>query len=850
MRLMRRLWREQGRHLAVLGLFVALTLVITCPLPLQMGQVLAGGDIDDYINPWADWWTHHVLTTPGESLYYTDYLFYPDGVNLVFHSFSHVNTAISLALQPWAGQPAAYNATILLAYLLSAFGMYLLVEYLTTSPVAGIVSGIVFAFNPYHIFESIHPVLVSTQWIPLSLLFLIRWLRERKRRYLILSTLFFLLNALTSWHLMTIFSLWLVVFAAYYLVFESQWIQNRSEGIVKSPLLAWIWRSRPSEIGPTESCPSFRRRLGGLAAFALLAGLLVLPFLWPLLREQLTVSQSYIAVPLEKGCPMDLRNLVLPPWIEPVKRAGYLGLVTVLLAGIGVWKGKREARMWCGSAVIFFLIAIGPHPTIHGETIETITLPWSSVFIPLLRSPFRFQLLVMFGLAGAAGYGCVVVQNWLARSRWRVLWAVGVLSLLVLDYSHWPFPTVTPAVSPFYEQLALEPGDFAIAPLPSARQTAKHYMYYQTIHGKKIVGGCTSRTPHEATRFMEEHALIRSLCTMGVIESDVTDISRQFDRLADVDIRYLVLHKYRASPDLVEQWKTSLSLLPAYEDEHLVAYHTDLEMGRGYSLAYTLTPTLGMLRVHVSPAAEVLQGTFLGLEIHWGAAEPPGRDLAVRVEFVDQAGNVAQVEQMALYPDWPSSQWPPDTIVIGRYRLRVDAHLPPGKYDVQVGAVDLLTDEPVGDPVALATLEVTPVARTYELPTPEFRAEGCFGDRLCVLGYDVDRRDDHLDFTFYWQAARLMEQDYVISTRLLDPSSGAAVWQNDAVPRDWSYPTTWWDAGEVVSDTRGCDLSGVPPGRYQLAVVVYEPRSGEELTASSTGQPAGQVLLLGKVDVP
>jgi len=821
MRRARRLWRGQGRHLAVLGLFAGLTLVITCPLPLRMGQVLAGGDIDDYINPWVDWWTYHVLTTPDESLYYTDYLFYPDGVSLVFHSFSHVNTAISLALQPWVGQPAAYNVTILLAYLLSAFGMYLLVEYLTASTVAGIVSGIVFAFNPYHIFRSIHPVLVSAQWMPLSLLFLIRWLREREWRHVVLAALFFLLNALTSWHLMTLFSLWLVVFAVYYLILEN-----------------------------SERRSSFWQRVGGLAVFALVAGLLVLPFLWPLLREQLTVSRSYMPAALEKGRPMDLRNLVLPPWIEPVKWAGYLGLVTVLLAGIGAWKGRREARMWCGSAVLFLLIAIGPYPQVHGETIETITLPWSSLFIPLLRNTLRFQLLVMFGLAGAAGYGWTVVQNWLARFRWGALGGIVALVLLVLDYSHWPFPMVTPAVSPFYEQLALEAGDFAIAPLPSTRQTAKYYMYYQTIHGKKTVGGCVSRTPQEATRFMEEHELIWSLCTTGAVNSEITDISRQFDRLAEVDIRYLVLHKDQVDPGLVEQWREALPLTPAYEDEYLIAYHTDLELGRDYSFAYALTPALGMLQVRVSPADEVLQGTFVGLEIYWGAAEPPERDLAVQVEFVDQAGNVAQVKRIPLYPDWPSSRWPSDTIVIGRYRLRVDAHLPPGAYGVRLGAVDLLTGEPIGDPVAVAMLEVDPVARTYELPTPEFRAEGCFGDCLCVLGYDVGRRDDHLDLVFYWQAARLMEQDYVMSTRLVDSPGGGVVWQNDAAPRDWSYPTTWWDAGEVISDTVTCDLSGMPAGRYQLAVAVYEPRSGETLTASKSGQPAGQILPLGEVDVP
>jgi len=29
--------------------------------------------------------------------------------------------------------------------------------------------------------------------------------------------------------------------------YQSQWIQNCSEGIAKSPLLAWIWRSRLSK---------------------------------------------------------------------------------------------------------------------------------------------------------------------------------------------------------------------------------------------------------------------------------------------------------------------------------------------------------------------------------------------------------------------------------------------------------------------------------------------------------------------------------------------------------------------------------------------------------------------------
>jgi len=81
----------------------------------------------------------------------------------------------------------------------------------------------------------------------------------------------------------------------------------------------------------------------------------------------------------------------------------------------------------------------------------------------------------------------------------------------------------------------------------------------------------------------------------------------------------------------------------------------------------------------------------------------------VWVELVDQGGAVAQVEQKVLYPDWPSAQWPSDTIVVGRYRVQVDAHLPPGEYNVQVSAVDLWTGEQVGQPAVVAMLKVRPV---------------------------------------------------------------------------------------------------------------------------------------------
>jgi hypothetical protein len=70
--------------------------------------------------------------------------------------------------------------------------------------------------------------------------------------------------------------------------------------------------------------------------------------------------------------------------------------------------------------------------------------------------------------------------------------------------------------------------------------------------------------------------------------------------------------------------------------------------------------------------------------------------------------------------------------------------------------------------------------------------------------------------------------------------------QADVVPRDWTYPTTWWEAGEVVSDEIILPLERVPGGWYALAVGVYTPDEGRLLT----GDGADRFILDEEIIVP
>ncbi len=803
-----------GRHWVVALSLLGLTLIISHPLPLRMNDSLAGDNIDVYINPWANWWTHQAFGASNESLYHTDYIFYPEGADLFFFSFSHTNAVLSMLLQKWVDHIAAYNTTVLLAYWLSAFGMYLLVEYLTESSMAGVVSGIIFAFNSYHISESCHLHLASTQYIPLTLLVFIRWLRDRNVGSFVSAILLFVLNALTSWHLMFFLTMLLMLFLAYYLLFDRR--------------LPWI------------------REMLGLVAFVFLAGSILLPFLWPLIREQMT--SSYMTQVSYRGVPMDLKDLVLPLWIGPnsFKKGSYLGVVTMIMAGIGFWRVRSESRVWGVGALLFFLIGIGPYPQIDGAPIKNIMLPWSKIFIPFLRHLFRFQVLVMFSLAGAAGYGWASIWDWIRERsklwRIRILLALGVLSLLILDYSPWPFPTTAFRVPPFYKQLSEEPGDFAIAPMPSNRHSAKHYMCYQTFHGKKITAGHVARTPPGAASYVTMEQILQS-----------PDLSGQFDRLANAGVRYLVLHKdwsWVKSTD-VEQWKRKLPLRPLYEDGQVLVYRTDPRPGRDYTLVYRLTPALGILYESVYPSGEISQGELLEVEILWVLSR--GSEVALKGQHLKAQlslqGKGEEEFQSVVFPlseEWSPSQRLADTLIRGHYQFQVDPFAPPGPSEVYLSVIDKSLGEAVGPPLKLSAITVSELPREFSLPHPANTISATFGAEMELLGYDLQQKEDVLRITLIWRALRRMAASYKFFIHVHEAQSGTLVAQKDFIPHNWTYPTIWWEEGEVVEDEMTISLENVLEGVYRVYVGVYHPDTGERLpiTSDLTGLQVSEGRLL------
>ena len=77
----------------------------------------------------------------------------------------------------------------------------------------------------------------------------------------------------------------------------------------------------------------------------------------------------------------------------------------------------------------------------------------------------------------------------------------------------------------------------------------------------------------------------------------------------------------------------------------------------------------------------------------------------------------------------------------------------------------------------------------------------------------------------FWQAQAAPGEDFLPHLQLLEGESLLAEWSEKPVAG--TYPTAWWQAGELVRDPHALYLpAAVPPGRYRLALSLLRAADG------------------------
>ena len=520
------------RNIAVAALFLFLACVVTFPLAFHLTEAVSYGNRsgDHLFFLWNLWWAKKSLVDLGTNPYFTDYLFYPMGKSLYIHSLVLPLGVVSIPFQVLMGDGRglilAFNLVCLASLVLAGFCTYAYVRKLTGDGRAGIVSGAIFAFSPFTIWHLNNPEFLCIFCFPAAAYLLTRLAETGRARFSVLLSICFALVAYISYSM------------AFYLIFF---------------------------LGLAFVCGRFGRRAGSalrsLAYFAGLSLLLLSPVLWPSLREagmylqpreDITAFSSNLLAYFVPNSPLTLPGrLGLGSDLGGNGMNGcetFLGYVPLLLCVFAVIRVRfSETRFWLLTAVAGALMSLGPR--LHfSRWVVNLPLPYHYLmellpFVNVYRAPGRFSILATFGVAVLAGYGFSRLRS-AAGSRGVLLCSL-LVALVMVEFV--PFPNlIDPLRYPsVFDALAAEEGDFAVLEIPVGDfYDDSFYMYGQTIHGKRLLSGVTSRLDRS------DFAVLRSLPPVVSVAGGEVGVELA-ERLRALGVRFIVYHGPDPAPVVV-----------------------------------------------------------------------------------------------------------------------------------------------------------------------------------------------------------------------------------------------------------------------------------------------------------
>jgi hypothetical protein len=586
---------SRNRHWIWIGIaavaYAVLAVVFTYPLLFRLNEIVLGWPGDNLEYVWKMWWVKHAILDLHTTPFFAPQIYYPYGYNMANAELTPTHTVLALPLTALMGPVVSYNLTILISFVISGLGMYLLVTAYTARVGPALIGGLAFGFSPYRVAHSVgHLPLMGTGWIPLTFWAAERWRSTRRPGWAVLGGLFAGLTCLSSWY----YAVFMILAFGVFLLARLQ------------PWRRAFWQ--PSAL------------VSG-ALFTLSAGALILPFAVPYYQVMAEggLTHSFGSVLAVSARPTDLivPNLLHPVWgaslqkVFPsqmrmfVERSIYLGWVALALAGVAIAGKRRPDAVWAWVAVgiLAMLIALGPLLT-WGDEEVTFPVPAAArtalarigalpflqhfttiegqFFVPLpalvlrlfvpgfasIRAWARMALFATLAVAVLAGLGLDRLCEWLegrglGRTGAIATWGIGGLLLLDLIAVPplWPGIETYAACTeprPIDTWLAGQP-DGALVEYPLALSGPP--MYYTLTHGKPIVTGYGTFVP---PHYQAAEPVLRGFPS-----------PESLSLLESWGVRYVLLDSTRYGnqwPALMEQLAPTGSLTLAHQAEGVYVY--------------------------------------------------------------------------------------------------------------------------------------------------------------------------------------------------------------------------------------------------------------------------------------
>ncbi len=230
-------------------------------------------------------------------------------------------------------------------------------------------------------------------------------------------------------------------------------------------------------------------------------------------------------------------------------------------------------------------------------------------------------------------------------------------------------------------------------------------------------------------------------------------------------------------------------------------------------------------------------GTTLRPVLEWRADQPISESYHIVISVVDRYGHRWVTDAREPHDGvTPTHRWRVGKIVGDQYDLRLPPTMPTDEYILTAavcaqkhGACLSATDSAgnmLGEEVEFARVWVTKNKRSFTASDLHLT------NRLLVdlgevrlIGYEPPRATiapgELLQIGLYWRARVKPRGDYLVAIQLRD-ADGRVAFEQASRPAKGTYPTTEWDAGEVLLDWHDFHLPReLAAGHYHIVVVLH-----------------------------
>ena len=371
---------------------------------------------------WDAWYGKHILSGQAD-YYFTDLLFYPQGLSLIYHNFSIPHMLVFGGLQAFMPASNAYSLTFLLIVASVTCSAYVYMLYLFKDKWIALLGAIIVGMSPYVVGYPEHPELRFIATVPLSLYFFHRGIAERQYRLVLVAAV---TTGITAYISMYIAVCLVIALSMYVLYFSVSRLRE---------LAYWV----------------------ALGLFVVIVGTVSSLRVFPMLKSDQALDQAMAS----RG-DREINNDLLIYFVnarhpitellfrrpfgwetDPLasRATSYLGYTALFLIGLGFLRNPYRRNMipWLVFALPFLVLRLGSVLTIDGVPYPNIVLPkhFLDELIPGAFEAFYVTSIFYIGalvpLAALACFGTSALLNALPNGR-RPLIVLLLVGLVSFEY--------------------------------------------------------------------------------------------------------------------------------------------------------------------------------------------------------------------------------------------------------------------------------------------------------------------------------------------------------------------------------------------------------------------------------